>query len=51
VVPCAYAQVDAVSDVDFVTVGAIGNAPYSWPGNRVNGRGRVDIEHRMASMR
>jgi formylglycine-generating enzyme required for sulfatase activity len=41
------AQVDPASGIDFVTVGAVGNAAYSGPGNRVNGRGRVDYEYRI----
>jgi formylglycine-generating enzyme required for sulfatase activity len=42
-------QVDPQSGIDFVTVGAVGNAPYAGPpglGSNV-GRGRVDYEYRI----
>jgi sulfatase modifying factor 1 len=46
----ALAQVDPASGIDFVTVGAIGNAPWQGngtPGDRAIGRGTVNYEYRI----
>jgi formylglycine-generating enzyme required for sulfatase activity len=46
---CALAQPDP-SGIEFVTIGAAGNAPWAGdgtPGDRAIGRGRVDYEHRI----
>lgn len=39
------ADVDPNSGIDFVRVGAVGNAPYTGGGLYVNNRGRVDYEY------
>jgi formylglycine-generating enzyme required for sulfatase activity len=44
----ARAQVDPNSGIDFVTIGAVGNAPWmgdGTPGDNAIGRGRVDYEY------
>ncbi len=41
----ALADVDPNSGIDFVPVGAVGNAPYTGPGFEVRNRGRVDYEY------
>jgi formylglycine-generating enzyme required for sulfatase activity len=45
------AQIDPASGIDFVTVGAVGNAPWQGNGNdpndRATGRGRVNYEYRI----
>lgn len=41
----ALADVDPNSGIDFVRVGAVGNAPYTGGGLYVNNRGRVDYEY------
>jgi formylglycine-generating enzyme required for sulfatase activity len=46
----AIAQVDPLSGIDFVTVGAVGNAPYQGPSGNVVGRGRVDYEYRIGRL-
>jgi hypothetical protein len=46
----AQAQVDPASGIDFVTVGAVGNAPWQGngtPGDRAIGRGTVNYEYRI----
>ena len=46
----ALAQVDPATGIDFVTVGAIGNAPWTGngtPGDRAIGRGNVNYEYRI----
>jgi formylglycine-generating enzyme required for sulfatase activity len=46
----ALAQVDPASGIDFVTVGAVGNAAYpgdGTPNNRAQGRGGVNYEYRI----
>jgi hypothetical protein len=46
----ALAQVDPASGIDFVTVGAVGNAPWQGngtPGDRAIGRGTVNYEYRI----
>jgi len=46
----ALAQVDPASGIDFVTVGAVGNAPWAGngtPGDRAIGRGTVNYEYRI----
>ncbi len=48
--PSALAQVDPASGIDFVTVGAVGNAPWAGngtPGDRAIGRGTVNYEYRI----
>ena len=46
----ALAQVDPNSGIDFVTIGAVGNAPYQGPSGNVVGRGRVDYEYRIGRL-
>ncbi len=43
----ALAQVDPLSGIDFVTVGAVGNAPWTGPTGDNNGFGRVDYEYKI----
>jgi len=46
----AHAQVDPATGIDFVTVGAVGNAAYpgdGTPGDRSAGRGGVNFEYRI----
>jgi len=43
--PIVRADVDPVSGIDFVRVGAVGNAPYTGGGLYVNNHGRVDYEY------
>jgi hypothetical protein len=48
--PRAVAQVDPASGIDFVTVGAVGNAAWQGngtPGDRAIGRGTVNYEYRI----
>ncbi len=46
------ADIDPSSGIDFVTIGAVGNAPYAGfdPNNRVTGRGGVAYEYRIGRM-
>jgi formylglycine-generating enzyme required for sulfatase activity len=43
----ALAQVDPNSGIDFVTIGAAGNAPYAGRPGGADGRGQVNYEYRM----
>ncbi len=49
-VPPVHADIDPVSGIDFVTVGAVNNAPWAGdgtPGDRAIGRGAVDYQYRI----
>jgi formylglycine-generating enzyme required for sulfatase activity len=48
----ASADIDPSSGIDFVTIGAVGNAPYAGfdPNNRVTGRGGVAYEYRIGRL-
>lgn len=49
-----HADIDPVSGIDFVTVGAVGNAPWTAnpndPDDQANGRGQVNYEYRIGKM-